>query len=117
MSKKIYCVAQFKPKPGKEKELFEVLQRLEPNSLREDGCIRYVLTRQTKSPFAEGQSYPIAFNEEWVDLASYEAHCQRAEIKDFFARYCTAEDGLAEAWNVCIYTDEPEDYDAPQLSR
>ena len=65
--------------------------------------------------FAEGNSFPIAFNEIWADMASFEAHCQRQEISDFFATYCQAEDGLAEDWNVCIYTDEPEDFDAPQL--
>lgn len=32
MSKKVYCIAQFQPKPGKAAELFRVLQGLEPNS-------------------------------------------------------------------------------------
>ncbi|EOD55690.1 putative quinol monooxygenase [Aeromonas molluscorum] len=116
MSKKVYCIAQFLPKPGQEQALFAVLQGLEPNTLREDGCLQYIVTRQLASPFAEGESYPIAFNEIWRDNASFEAHCQRAEIKDFFERYCLAEDGLAAKWNVCIYSDEPEGYDAPQLA-
>ena len=116
MSKKVYCIAQFLPKPGQEQALFAVLQGLEPNTLREDGCLQYRVTRQLASPFAEGESYPIAFNEIWRDNASFEAHCQRAEIKDFFERYCLAEDGLAAKWNVCIYSDEPEGYDAPQLA-
>ena len=38
MSKKVYCIAQFLPKPGQEQALFQVLQALEPNTLREDGC-------------------------------------------------------------------------------
>ena len=116
MSKKVYCVAQFLPKEGKEAELFKVLQSLEPNTLREDGCIQYTVTRHMKSPFAEGKSFPIAFNEIWRDMASFEAHCQRKEIVDFFATNCQADDGLAKDWNVCIYTDEPEHYDAPQLN-
>lgn len=115
MSKKVYCIAQFSAKPGKEKALFEVLQSLEPNTLREDGCLQYTVTRHLPSPFAEGSSMPIAFNEIWADMASFEAHCQRQEIREFFAKYCQAEDGLAADWNVCIYTDEPEDYDAPEL--
>ena len=41
MSKKVYCIAQFQPKPGKEQALFQVLQGLEPNTLREDGCLQY----------------------------------------------------------------------------
>ncbi|GAA0342127.1 putative quinol monooxygenase [Bowmanella denitrificans] len=116
MSKKVYCIAQFQPKPGKEAELFKVLQSLEPNTLREDGCLQYVVTRHLSSPFAEGKSFPIAFNEIWADMASFEAHCQRKEIADFFATYCMAENGLAADWNVCIYSDEPSDFDAPLLA-
>lgn len=113
MSRKVYCVAQFLPKEGKEKALFEVLQSLEPNTLREDGCLQYRVTRQISSPFAEGKSFPIAFHEQWADMASFEAHCQRKEIVAFFEQYCQAEDGLAADWNVCIYSDEPEAFDAP----
>jgi quinol monooxygenase YgiN len=107
MSSLIYCTAQFKPRSGCDLELFRVLQSLEPNTLREDGCVQYRVTRQIASPFAEGTSYPIVFHEVWRDIESFESHCQREEIQAFFARYCEAEDGLAEAWNVCIYTDEP----------
>ena len=116
MSKKVYCVAQFLPKPGKEAELFAVLQALEPNTQREDGCQQYIVTRQIASPFAEGESYPIVFNEIWRDMAAFEAHCQRKEIQQFFETQCVAEDGLAAKWNVCVYSDEPENYDAPVLA-
>jgi quinol monooxygenase YgiN len=116
MSKKVYCIAQFKAKPGKEKALFSVLQSLEPNTLREDGCLQYIVTRHVPSPFAEGESFPIMFNEIWADMSAFEAHCQRKEISDFFEKYCVAEDGLAEDWNVTIYSDEPEQYDSPVLS-
>ncbi len=108
MSKRVYCIAQFLPKPGQADALFRVLQQLEPNTLREDGCIQYRVTRQISSPFAQGQSFPIVFNEIWQDMASFEAHCQRAEIVEFFQRYCLAEDGLAEKWNVCVYSDEAQ---------
>lgn len=115
MSSKVYCLAQFEPKSGKAEELFKVLQSLEPNTLREDGCLQYTVTRQIASPFAEGKSMPIVFNEIWADMAAFEAHCQRQEIVDFFNRYCLAEDGLAADWNVCVYSDEPTDYDAPKI--
>ncbi|TBR45113.1 antibiotic biosynthesis monooxygenase [Marinomonas agarivorans] len=115
MSKKVYCIAQFQPKVGKEEALFKVLQSLEPNTLREDGCLQYVVTRHIASPFAEGKSFPIVFNEIWADMPSFEAHCERQEIKDFFATYCVAEDGLAQDWNVCVYTDEPINFDAPNI--
>lgn len=115
MSSKVYCVAQFLPKEGQEKALFRVLQSLEPNTLREDGCIAYRVTRHISSPFAEGTSFPIVFMETWADMASFEAHCKRQQITEFFQTYCQAEDGLAADWNVCIYTDEPEDFDAPMF--
>ncbi|MDA0146833.1 putative quinol monooxygenase [Vibrio sp. LaRot3] len=115
MSKKVYCIAQFQPKPGKLDELFEVLKALEPNTLREDGCLQYTVTRHITTPFAEGDSYPIAFNEIWVDNESFEAHCQRAEIQQFFQEQCVAETGLVDKSNVCVYTDEPNNYDAPKL--
>ncbi len=115
MSKKVYCLAQFLPKEGQELALFQVLQQLEPNTLREDGCLQYRVTRHITSPFAQGTSFPIVFNEIWADMASFEAHCQRAEINNFFEKYCLANDGLAQAWNVCVYSDEPADFDAPKF--
>ncbi len=115
MSKKVYCLAQFQPKPGQHQALFEVLQALEPNTQREDGCLQYIVTRHVPSPFAEGDSYPIVFNEIWQDMAAFEAHCQRQQIQQFFDRQCVADDGLVEKWNVCVYSDQPEQYDAPEL--
>ncbi|SEG29544.1 MULTISPECIES: putative quinol monooxygenase [Marinobacterium] len=110
MSSLVYCIAQFKPRPGKEKELFAVLQSLEPNTLREEGCIQYRVTRHIPNPYADGSSFPIAFNEIWRDAESFAKHNEGPRIKEFFSRYCLAEDGLAEEWNVCVYTDEPEDF-------
>jgi len=77
--------------------------------------LQYRVTRHIQSPFAEGASFPIVFNEIWADMASFEAHCQRTEIKTFFEKYCLAEDGLAADWNVCVYSDQPVNFDAPVL--
>ncbi|MCF7354282.1 putative quinol monooxygenase [Vibrio sp. CK2-1] len=115
MSKKVYCVAQFQPKEGKLDELFAVLQALEPNTLREDGCLQYVVTRHRTSPFAGGESCPIAFHEIWASNEAFEAHCQRQEIADFFQQQCVAESGLVEKSNVAVYTDEPNNFDAPKF--
>ncbi len=68
MSKKVYCIAQFLPKPGQEQALFQVLQALEPNTLREDGCLQYRVTRHIASPFAEGGKLPHRVQR---DLARY----------------------------------------------
>lgn len=113
MSSKIYCIASFKPKPGKADELFRTLQALEPNTLRENGCERYVVTRHISNPFAEGKSFPIVFNEVWKTLNDFEAHCARKEIVEFFQRECIDEAGSVADYNVCVYTDEPAEYDRP----
>ena len=116
MSSKVYCVAQFLPKAGQEQALFEVLQGLEANTLREDGCVHYRVMRQIPSPFADGKSFPLIFNEVWQDMSAFEAHCQRAELVDFFETQCKSTSGLVQDWNVCIYSDEPENFDAPKLA-
>lgn len=115
MSKKVYCLARFRAKEGKDDKLFEVLKSLEPDTLREDGCLRYIVTRRIESEYAGGSDdYSIVFNEIWADKESFEAHCNRRAIKEFFERECLAEDGLVEAWDVNVYTDEPIIYDAPK---
>ncbi|MFA0070373.1 antibiotic biosynthesis monooxygenase, partial [Vibrio breoganii] len=36
-------------------------------------------------------------------------------IQQFFQDQCVEETGLVEKFNVAIYSDEPENYDAPVL--
>lgn len=115
MSGKIYCTASFKPKPGKEEAVFEALQHLEPNAHREDGCIQYTVTRHIDHPNAPGASYPIVFHEVWASRQAFEAHCQRREIRQFFADQLESEQGDIEDANVCVYTDEPLNFDAPKM--
>ena len=106
MSQRVYCIAQFEPKPGKLEELFRVLQALEPDTLREDGCVQYRITRHISSPFAEGESFPLVFNEIWANREVFEEHCQKPYIKAFFEQQCVSPDGLVAKWNVCVYSDE-----------
>lgn len=106
MSSKLYCIAQFQAKPDREDELWQALKALEPDTLREDGCLQYRLTRQVPNSFAEGQSMPFMFNEIWTDITAFENHCQREEIQKFFSSQCESPNGAAEKWNVCVYQDE-----------
>lgn len=106
MSKKLYCIASFEAKEGKEQELLETLQALEPLTLREDGCIQYIVTKQIEHPNAMGKSYPIVFNEIWQSKEAFELHCNKPYITNFFETHCVAEDGLVKDFNVCVYTDE-----------
>ncbi len=106
MSKILYCIAQFTPKEGKNDELFNILKALEPDTLREEGCLWYRVTKQVDNSFAEGNSMPIVFNEAWATVEDFERHCQRKGIVDFFEKECLCEDGLVAAYNVTAYMDE-----------
>ena len=106
MSKRVYCVAQFTPKEGKLDTLFTVLKSLEPDTLREEGCIDYRVTKQIKNTFAPGESMPIVFHETWANLEAFERHCQRDAIVHFFEKECLLSEGLVEAYNVTLYSDE-----------
>jgi len=106
MSKTLYCIAQFTPKIGKFDTLFKILKALEPDTLREEGCLSYRVTKQIQNQFAEGKSMPIVFNESWASVEDFERHCQRKGIVDFFEKECLSESGLVESYNVTVYMDE-----------
>lgn len=116
MTSRVYVIAQFKPKTGKESELFEVLKALEPDSCREEGCIQYLVTRQINHPRASQTEYTIAFNEIWRDAEAWSAHGRRKQIENFFHSQVEAETGLVADVMVTAYTDEASDYDAPVFS-
>ncbi|MDA9556972.1 antibiotic biosynthesis monooxygenase [Vibrio sp.] len=113
MSKKVFVLAQFKPKAGKQNELFEVLKALEPDSNREDGCIQYTVTRQIDHPNGMRNDYPIVFNEIWADAEALQAHCGRQQIQAFFQSQVVDEQGLVDDAIVTVYTDEAEHFDHP----
>lgn len=105
MSKKIYCIASFKPKEGKFDALFNVLQNLEPQTQREDGCIQYIVTQHIAHPNAQGESFPIVFNEIWASKEDFELHCAQPYITEFFQTHCVEAEGFVEDYNVCVYSD------------
>lgn len=113
MTDRVYVLAQFKPKEGKEAELFEVLKALEPDSYREEGCIQYMLTRQIDHPSATNNEYTIVFNEIWEDAECWSAHGRRKQIQHFFETQVQAETGLVADAIVTAYSDEGENFDAP----
>lgn len=113
MTSRVYVLAQFKPKEGKEAELFEVLKALEPDAYREQGCIQYMLTRQIDHPSATRNDYPIVFNEIWENAAAWSAHGRRKQIQHFFETQVKAENGLVADAIVTAYSDEGHNFDAP----
>ena len=106
MSQTLYCIAQFTPKEGKGNALFDKLKSLEPDSLREEGCLYYRVTKKIENPYAAGNSMPIVFHEAWKSTEAFERHCQRKEIVDFFEKECLSQDGMVAAYNVTAYHDE-----------
>ena len=106
MSNILYCIAQFTPREGKFDELFETLKALEPDTLREEGCLSYRVTKKIDNPYAPGESMPIVFNESWASVEAFEKHCQREEIVAFFEKECLSEDGMVATYNVTAYSDE-----------
>lgn len=108
MSKKLYCIAEFAPKAGREQELFELLMSLEPLTLREDGCVRYRVTRQVKHQQAPTLSkFSIVFNEEWASVEAFEEHCKQPYIAGFFKKYVeTPETALTDDCNVRVFSDQ-----------
>ncbi|MDX2421798.1 MAG: antibiotic biosynthesis monooxygenase [Amphritea sp.] len=113
MTSRVYVLAQFKPKDGKEAELFEVLKALEPDAYREEGCIQYRVTRQIVHPSATNNEYTLVFNEIWQDAEAWSAHGRRKQIQHFFETEVQAEAGLVADAIVTAYTDESADFDAP----
>ncbi|MBD8511914.1 antibiotic biosynthesis monooxygenase [Photobacterium sp. WH77] len=113
MTSRVYVLAQFKPKAGKEAELFDVLKALEPDSLREQGCVQYTLTRQIDHPSATRNDYPIVFNEIWASAEDWSAHGRRQQIQHFFETQVKAESGLVDDAIVTAYSDEGYNFDAP----
>lgn len=106
MLNKLYCIASFKAKDGKQQELLETLRALEPITKKEEGCIQYIVTKHYEHPNAMGKSYPIVFNEIFESKEAFEFHCNQPYIVDFFETHCVQEDGLVEDFNVSVYTDQ-----------
>jgi quinol monooxygenase YgiN len=108
MSKKVYCIAEFAPKAGCEQQFFELLTSLEPHALREDGCVRYRVTRQIQHPTAPSQSkFSIMFNEEWASIEAFELHAKQQYLIDFFGKYVeNPQTSLVDDASVRIFSDE-----------
>lgn len=108
MSKKIYCIAEFAPKHGCEQELFEALMGLEPLSSREDGCIKYKVTRQIKHPQALSESkFSIVFHEEWASVEDFDLHCSKPYMVEFFNKYVeNADTSIIDDCSIRVFSDE-----------
>jgi quinol monooxygenase YgiN len=80
MSRPVHVLATFQAKPGKEREAEAILQGLIGLSLREEGCLHYLLYRRLDRP---GTFY---FVEEWRSSADFRKHTASPHLSAVMAR-------------------------------
>lgn len=90
----VVCVAEFRAKEGKTKDLIAALQPLMKPTHKEPGCIRYELNQRTDDPRW------ITYIEKWKDKKVFDEHCAMPYIKDFFEN---VQPGLVEQFEVKLY--------------
>ncbi|WP_421919109.1 putative quinol monooxygenase [Marinifilum sp.] len=74
----LVCIANFTAKEGEVDQLIQNLHKLIPLTLQEGGCIRYELNQAVDEP------NKITFIEKWYDQETFDAHCNKPYILDFF---------------------------------
>ena len=99
----IYCIAEFKPKEGREEELFNKLKALEEPTHKEEGCVFYKVMKKFKNCNAEGDHYPILFNEQWRSEKDFDEHCAKPYIVKFFQEECLDKNGSVKEYEVSVY--------------
>ena len=94
MSHSVYVIAEFLPRQNHEQELFELLNNLAAQTLKnEKGCLSYLVTRQVLHPGAQGVSkYKIVSIEEFSDKSAFENHCSASYVIDFVKQYIEPKD-------------------------
>lgn len=80
----IHCVARFLAKSGKVDELVERLRKLIPDTLSEDGCIGYELTREIQYTGSHGEKWDVCLIEKWKSRVDFDLHCTKPYITHFF---------------------------------
>lgn len=74
----LVCIARFVAKDGEVDQLLENLHSLMVPTHQEGGCIRYELNQSIEEP------NEITFIEKWYDQKTFDEHCSKQYILDFF---------------------------------
>ena len=74
----LVCIAKFMAKSGEENSLIENLHSLIALTTQEGGCLRYELNQSVDNP------NEITFIEKWYDKKTFDEHCAKPYIVDFF---------------------------------
>ena len=99
----IYCIAEFKAKPGRVDELYNNLKALESDTHKEKGCVQYLVMKRVPNKFATGKSGGIIFNEIWMSEEDFNLHNESKHVQDFFQKNCVDENGACAEFNVVTY--------------
>lgn len=101
MSKNYFVISEWLPKASCEQELLDVFKRLAAMTLeKENGCLRYHVTRQERHPGAPGQTeYPIILIQEYATKADFDKHCDSEYVSKFAEKYLINEETkLIDDW-------------------
>lgn len=74
----LVCIARFIAKEGEADQLIKNLHALIPLTHQEGGCIRYELNQSI------GDQHVITFVEKFYDQKTFDEHCNKKYIVDFF---------------------------------
>lgn len=74
----LVCIARFTAIEGEEDKLIKNLHGLIEKTTTEGGCLRYELNQSTDNP------KEITFIEKWYDKTTFDAHCSKPYLLDFF---------------------------------
>jgi len=106
MSQRVYCIAQFEPKPGKLEALFRSCRRWSPIP-----CARMAAC-STASPAISLAPLPRVKATHWSSTRSGPIwRCLKSTARNPISRASSsssvsARTGLVAKWNVCVYSDE-----------
>ncbi|MGL1892320.1 MAG: antibiotic biosynthesis monooxygenase [Spirochaetaceae bacterium] len=74
----LVCIAKFFAIKGEENQLLQALHGLIRLTSQEGGCIRYELNQSIDKPVE------ITFIETWYDQKTFDEHCAKPYITEFF---------------------------------
>ena len=94
----VYVIAFTKIKPGKRNEFIDLFKKeLIPNTLKEKGCIQYLLTvdMDMNDPIQEKDENIVTTIETWESMGALQDHLSSPHIRVFQEKAESITDGLS----------------------
>jgi quinol monooxygenase YgiN len=104
MSSHVLVVSEWLSKDNNDQKLFESFKKLASLTLeKEEGCIKYHVTRQINHPATKGESkYDLLLIQEYVNLEAFDIHCQSEHVAEFVKNNFD----IIEDWRCRIFSEE-----------